>query len=502
MRYNADIHKLIKSLTKSEKRYFKIYAAQHTKNNSNNYLLLFDAIDNQEVYSEEKLKRKFGNHSFGKKLANTKFLLYELIVKMQLQLRKGKDVDSKIRDLLDAVDFHFSKSLYNQAFNSLQKAKKMAIFFEHCPFWFEALNWERKLFGYADQMDAKFSLKSINKEYKKVKEFLNQELSLAALLQDIRIFTESNYKSPMDQMLFELELIFQDRLITNYKAKTFLSKLYLCEIAVLEAFMNNDFEQTILRLNKMYELWEAQAEKVAIFPHHFIHFCSTYMTLCTRTRQKGYYYDNLYQKMLGLKQFCRIDQEKILAQYSMHDFVFNLVNDNLEVCAIQVFTIRDLIDKKHFEKLKLIESAYLFYHIGVFYFIKKEFREAINWWEKLENYAPGKNIVEIQAYVNLLRLAVLYEERNYIEFEILLSDFKSKLNTKRQIQPFEKLALSFFEMLKDGKLFTEEKMIFSQFFDAMTQMDDENVIFKMSGKRAMADWAKAKATKKKLFLLN
>ena len=69
MRYNADLFELIKSLTKSEKRYFKVYSAQQTKNNSNNYILLFDAIDRQEVYNEEKIKRKFRNHTFGKKLS-------------------------------------------------------------------------------------------------------------------------------------------------------------------------------------------------------------------------------------------------------------------------------------------------------------------------------------------------------------------------------------------------------------------------------------------------
>ena len=502
MRYNADIHKLIKSLTKSEKRYFKIYAAQHTKNNSNNYLLLFDAIDGQTFYSEEKLKRKFRNHSFGKKLANTKFLLYELIVKMQLQLRKGKDVDSKIRDLLDAVAFHFSKSLYNQAFNSLQKAKKMAIFFEHCAYWLEALNWERKLLGYADQMDTKFSLKSINKEYKEVKELLKVELNLAALLQDIRILAESNQKSPMDQMLFELELIFQDRLITNYKAKTFLSQLYLNEVDVLQAFMNGDFEQMLSRLNEMYTLWEKQAEKIAIYPHYFIQFYSTYMIYCTRTRQKGIYYDDLYQKILGLGKLCGIDKERILAQVSMHDFVFNLVNDNLEVCSIQIFTIRDLATQKSFEKLRLIERANLFYQIGVFYFIKKEFREALNWWEKLESFTSRENISELLVYSYLLRLAALYGVKNYSEFEILLSCAKSKLETKRKIQPFEKLVLNYFERLKGAKLFSKERIIFSQFFKAISQMEDENILFKMSGKKAIEAWTKAKASNKQLYLLN
>ena len=153
MKYNADLYKLIKSLSKSEKRYFKIYSAQHTKNESNNYIKLFDAIERQEVFNEEKLKRKFRNYTFSKNLAKTKYLLYELIIKMLLQLRKGKDIDSKIRFLLESVEFLYHKSLYNQAFVSLRKAKKLAKFFEHYGYWIEALDWEIKL--------AKYSIKNI-----------------------------------------------------------------------------------------------------------------------------------------------------------------------------------------------------------------------------------------------------------------------------------------------------------------------------------------------------
>lgn len=49
---------LIKSLAKNEKRYFKRSSQLHKLKEGNQYLLLFDAIEQQEVYDEEKIKKQ------------------------------------------------------------------------------------------------------------------------------------------------------------------------------------------------------------------------------------------------------------------------------------------------------------------------------------------------------------------------------------------------------------------------------------------------------------
>ena len=365
MKYNADLYKLIKSLTKSEKRYFKIYSAQHTKNESNNYIILFDAIDQQENYDEEKLKRKFRKHTFGKNLAKTKYLLYELIIKMQLQLRNGKDVESKIRYLLQTVEFQYSKSLYDQAFVSLRKAKKLAIFFEHYGFQIEILSWEKLLFEYSMKMKKSYSLSSIIKEYKIAKGLLNEEMNLAALVQDVQLLAESANQSPTNNLFIELELLFKNRLITKNKAKTFRSQLYTAEILALQALAANNFELAFLKLDEIYNLWYERIEKVAIFPHDFTRFCTFYMHCSVSAKKKGRHYDDLLHRLMNIDEVCTVDSQKLFFIASLNDFIFNLANDNLEVCAVQIFTLKDLINE-HIDKLNFKDTINLFYHIGIF----------------------------------------------------------------------------------------------------------------------------------------
>ncbi|MCT4560919.1 MAG: hypothetical protein N4A41_06035 [Crocinitomicaceae bacterium] len=61
---SESIFELIRSLTKSEKRYFKLHASRHTIGEENNYVTLFDYIDKQAAYDEAKLFQDFKGAAF------------------------------------------------------------------------------------------------------------------------------------------------------------------------------------------------------------------------------------------------------------------------------------------------------------------------------------------------------------------------------------------------------------------------------------------------------
>ena len=53
------LFELIKSLSKSEKRYFKLLSSRHTIGDENNYVKLFDFIDKQTTYDEGVIFKEF-----------------------------------------------------------------------------------------------------------------------------------------------------------------------------------------------------------------------------------------------------------------------------------------------------------------------------------------------------------------------------------------------------------------------------------------------------------
>src|SRR5688572_18492142 len=90
------LFRLIKSLTKAEKRNFTIYASRHTSAEDNNGIKLFDAIDSQEEYIENALTAKFGSKQF----SIVKARLYDLILRSLDAFHSSSSIDAELkRDL-------------------------------------------------------------------------------------------------------------------------------------------------------------------------------------------------------------------------------------------------------------------------------------------------------------------------------------------------------------------------------------------------------------------
>ena len=62
MKPSTELHSLIKSLTKSEKRFFKLNSS--LQSGDKNYLKIFDFVEKQKKYNEEELKTHFKAETF------------------------------------------------------------------------------------------------------------------------------------------------------------------------------------------------------------------------------------------------------------------------------------------------------------------------------------------------------------------------------------------------------------------------------------------------------
>lgn len=115
---------LIKSMNKAEKRYFKLFASSNNENN--NYSLLFEAIDKQDIYDESAIKEKFQNKTFINQLHVTKNYLNQLILKSLRNFHSTISKDAEIKDLLRDIEILLKKDLFQQCEQVIDKALKIA----------------------------------------------------------------------------------------------------------------------------------------------------------------------------------------------------------------------------------------------------------------------------------------------------------------------------------------------------------------------------------------
>ncbi|MGZ6540063.1 MAG: hypothetical protein ACXVEB_16925, partial [Bacteroidia bacterium] len=95
-----NLFQLIKSLNKSEKRYFNLYASRHTIGEKNNYIILFEAIDKQSEYDEELILKQFKKETFVNKFSIAKSRLYDVVLDSLTAFHSGSSIDAQLkRDL-------------------------------------------------------------------------------------------------------------------------------------------------------------------------------------------------------------------------------------------------------------------------------------------------------------------------------------------------------------------------------------------------------------------
>ena len=125
MAQNDNLFKLIKSLSKTEKRHFKLFAS--LKSGDTNYIKLFDVINKQEVYNEQQIKDLFGNETFVKQLHVTKNLLAKLILKSLRNYYSNISVEAELNIILRNIEILFKKELYDYCEQELKRAERLVV---------------------------------------------------------------------------------------------------------------------------------------------------------------------------------------------------------------------------------------------------------------------------------------------------------------------------------------------------------------------------------------
>ncbi|MCO6481152.1 MAG: hypothetical protein J5I62_00015 [Flavobacteriales bacterium] len=149
MKPSNELFDLIKSLTKSEKRFFKLHSS--LQSGEKNYLRIFDAVDRQKEYDEEAIKKQFAKETFVRHFPSEKNHLYKLILKALRAFHAESSITGVLKQHINNIEILFGKALYEEANKVLVRAKRIAREHERFYLWFELLAWEKNLLEEAYQ---------------------------------------------------------------------------------------------------------------------------------------------------------------------------------------------------------------------------------------------------------------------------------------------------------------------------------------------------------------
>jgi hypothetical protein len=135
MKTSEDLFVLIKSLTKTEKRHFKLFSG--SASGEKKYLQLFDAISEQEQYDEAAILDQFENEKFVKNFSVAKAYLFESILNSLEVFHSDKTFDGQLRKQINHIKILASKKQYGLCLKLISKAKKLASDFDYYTYAYE-----------------------------------------------------------------------------------------------------------------------------------------------------------------------------------------------------------------------------------------------------------------------------------------------------------------------------------------------------------------------------
>ncbi|WNJ19439.1 hypothetical protein [Pontibacter sp. G13] len=201
------LFELVKSMSMSEKRYFKLFAGRHTIGEKNNYLILFDAVDQLSEYDPHDLQESVEQAGISSKhLASDKNYLYKLILKGLSAYHAGKKTSLQIKEELHQAEILLDRGLYDHCENLLKKTRPRIEKLELHGLMVELDRLERKVFGYRrDSAAIRANLSHAQNETR----LLGQTLSFLALYQSVAEIRRSISKVRTEKELAQLEDIMQ-----------------------------------------------------------------------------------------------------------------------------------------------------------------------------------------------------------------------------------------------------------------------------------------------------
>lgn len=439
MKTSDNLFKLIKSLNKSEKGYFKKYANFHVRNDQNNYTRIFDAIDLQKEYNEKKLLQKFRNERFVNQFAVAKNYLYDMILESLEAYHKNSTTE--IRSLLSRIEILVDKGLHTQAKKLLKKAKDMALFNEKLTYIPEINLMEQSIYrmqyNVGDLKDNSDKLiEEIEQCAMRIKNMAEYEsLKNRLYVQRIEMGVLRN-----EQEMQSYDWFLKDALLKNDKqALSINAKILYYELYASYYNYTEDSQKCYEFSSKLIRLIEENPQVIETnvnFPTQFLYRHSI------QCYNIGKYHEALeyISRMEVLKPKSEVQRLNILLKaYNTKLHVYFRMG-NMKKCLQLIPEIEELLDKNR-ESDKLLKEI-IYWQITSLLMIAEEYKQALKWLVKA-NIAEHNNIrQDLECIGRIMEIVLHYELGKFDVMEYRLKSTYRFLASKQKMYQLEKIILT------------------------------------------------------------
>lgn len=430
---------LIKALSKSEKRQFKLYVNRLGVNSEAKFMALFVHLEKACDYDEEAIVKS----GIVKKqqLSNLKAHLYrQILVSLRLS-PSHQNIRIQLREQLDFAVILYQKGLYKQSLRLLEKAKVLAVENEQKAIALEIVEFEkvieshyitRSISGRADQLAVE--AKELSRMNTVASKLSNLSLQLYGTM------LKSGY-AKNDAEMQRVTNYFNARMPDfNYDELGFREKLWLYKANLWHSFLTQNFLSSYKNATRWVELFYNEPRMITQNPVWFI---------------KGNHY--LLESLFLMRHYSKFKAALIVLEETVagKNFPKNENNDALVFLYLYInklnlhfldgtftqglYLVDEINEKMEVYKDRLDHHHIMlfYYKIACLYFGKGDHANCIVYLEKIIDNKYLSMREDLMCFARVLNLLARYEAGLDENFERYLKStykFLIKMNELHEVQ--------------------------------------------------------------------
>lgn len=433
------LFQLIKSLEKSEKRNFKLYATRNSSSEELKGIQLFDALDKMDEYDEGLLLRR--NEQIKKQqLSNLKAHLYKQILSSLRLLNDESNIDILLHEQMDHARILYNKGLYHQSLKILDKMKELARSSKQFTYLQQVLFFEKKI----EALYITRSMQDRAEQLSRESDETSDRLQLVSQLSNLSLQLYSWYirhghsRNEADDLA--VQHFFTEKLGDKAnRCCSFYEKLYLYQSHCWNAFIKQDFLQYYRYTQKWVNLFEEDPMMIEVETGHYIkgmhnlmgsHFdlgnhaklkltLATFESFCESPIVVG----NINNRIL-----CFV--YRTISMFNLH-FLEGSFTEGLQLVPEVEAKIREY--ELYMDRHRILIFDY---KIACLYFGSGDYEKAIDYLNKIINWKVDLR-TDLQCYARLLHLISHYELGNDYILDSLIRSvyrFMAKMQTLSEVE--------------------------------------------------------------------
>ena len=443
---------LIKSMSKAEKRNFKLYANRIQSKGDVKFIQLFDVLDRLEQYEEAAIYKKLRGLK-SSQLSNLKRHLYkQLLISLRL-IHIQKNVDIQIREQIDFARILYGKGLYLQSLKLLDRIKPIAAEHYQDLLLLEILEFEKLI----EERHITRSRRVKGKVEKLIDQAAEQSriIDHSCQLTNLKIKIHGWYiqighvKNEKDRI--RVEEYFKSNLPKVPEQNlTFFERIYLYQSYVWYHYILLDFEACLEYALHWIALFDEHPALKAEDPDLYmrgLHYALTSL-----------YNMGDYQRfVLYLKQFEDFEKtqgkhfntlSRTIAFLYIYTSKINrhYLEGSFQEGLALVSVIRRLL-RKHAKHIDQHRVMVFHYKIAYLYIGSGQYNDALDYLNEIINLKVGHLREDIQCYARLLQLLAHFELGNFELLEYLINSVQRFLEKLEELNAMQRETLRFLRQI-------------------------------------------------------